>query len=158
MFKGICRFNEKEIRKTKEQKKEMKTEFTQKDILGIRDKIDDFEVVGDDILKSLLTQKEKIGTDEIAFSKLFIECYDIFMINIHVFENEDKKFAEKLKIVCGDDELKVKILRGLVSEYGGGNDFGDHNILQRIKQIIDYHREEYMELIKLFFRIFGEND
>jgi hypothetical protein len=112
------------------------------------------EILDDDEIENLQNKRKLIHSNRFEFCLLIIKCNDILSTNIHIFDSNTQLKEDLSKFL--KDIPDISILRKFVEEYDNGNGYGDHYLLEETKEVIESNREKYLELINLFFKIFGE--
>lgn len=130
--------------------------LTNKSISDIRELISEKEFIDEEVLEDLKENYKSISTSDVKLAVLFMKCHDILEINSSQFKDEEKDFSNKIKSFL--KQYQIQDLRSLVNSYGFGKEYGDYIAEINIKQIINSKREDYLELIRVFFRIFGEEE
>lgn len=97
-----------------------------------------------DVLQKL---KDEFETDDLKFAELIKTCYDLLIMFKVDFDSE--KLNEYLKTI------NISDLRQQLNEYNDGTCIGNYMNKEKIKGIINKYREEYIDLINTFFKIFG---
>lgn len=122
----------------------------------IIENIKDKDIVDQEQLERLQTQRSKLSTNNINLAKLFIECFDL--IKDHYHQLMPDKESQKKELEEYMDSFDLKDLRKLLIDHNNGLSIGDHYIEIKINKIIDQDRDKYNDLIIKFFRLFGEEE
>jgi hypothetical protein len=101
-------------------------------------------------MRDLSNLRARIATDELVLGKLVVECHGLLQINAADLSDDTDK--DKLKnFLSGID---VERLRSVVYEYDDGSNYGAYKEKIQILEIVNSNRKKYLELIRLFFKIF----
>jgi len=113
---------------------------------------DDTELKEKEEVKEAIKLKKQCSIDDVKKGELVIRCFNILDLYIDSFKQYSPQIKEFLK------DYDIEELRILINEYEGGEAYGDYQMEQAIKKLVQTNRQEYNKLIKLFFGIFGEDD
>ncbi len=113
----------------------------------------DNEIIDEEIIEELQKLKKEISLNDVALVKLFLQCFDNLELSTSDFKNDEINMEDKVKKYLG--EFEPEEIRIILNNYGGGNEFGDEKAKKRIENLVRKNRVKYLELIKLFFKIFG---
>lgn len=130
-------------------------EFTDKEVEIIKSIIEDKNFVQDND-KLIESINKSISESDLELAKKVIQCYDILDTNSFQFKNEEKDLSKKMFNFI--KKFNISELRSLITEYGDGTSYGSYVLGEKIKRNINLKRDNYMELIKFFLRIFSEGD
>lgn len=125
--------------------------LTDEEISSIKDIVEDKELISNDKKKDLQKLKTKSSTNDISLGILVIDCYNILELNIGSYSDDENDFREKMKNFISS--INIEPLRECLSDYGFGKEFGDYQTERVIKSIVASNRDNYLNLINLFFRI-----
>lgn len=133
-----------------------KINFTEEEIESMKVTADTEDIIEN--LKPFTKQKEKMGVESITLARLFLDCYDCLYNSRHKFkqseEDETDNKTNKLELYL--KQFDTSELRSLVEDYGDGSDFGSYYLQENIKDLVIKQRIQLIDLVLLFFRIFGE--
>lgn len=121
-----------------------------KEIVSEKDCVDDLE------MEDLIKLKTTISNNNIALAILYTKCFTLLDINMLKFKTDDEDYSEKLKDYIYQFDLPE--LRHLVNEYENGEGFGDYVIAQNIKKCVYDNKRSCMEVIRIFWALFGGED
>jgi len=130
--------------------------FSEQEIENLRDLIEDKDLVEEDELEELKKKSGKMLIDSTILAEIFLKCYNYLYVNQHLFKNEDKDYTQKLKNYLGG--FDIQDLRNQLEEYGKGVEFGSYYVSRRIKNIVSKDRRKMIDLVLLFFKLFGEEE
>ena len=130
--------------------------FSEKEIEDMKDTISEKEIMEDEDLEQIKNLKKSVSGSDVNLAKLFIKCYDFMSINTFQFKDESRNFIKKIEKFL--QTFDVSEIRRLVNEYGDGKEYGSYVIEENIKKEVHLNRKRYLDLIKVFFRIFGEEE
>lgn len=133
--------------------KKSEIEFTNNEIEDMKNMIEVDELIDSSIIEDLKKLKDKIGNN-IALAKLFSLCYMQLYVNSMYFRSDGKDYITKL--VKYLSEFEIEPIKRYLDEYADGKEIGSDYTEEAIGNIVKKDREKMMELIMLFFSIFGE--
>ena len=138
-----------------------KPKFSDDDISSIQSNIEEKELIEEDYLEEMKKLKTKMGIDKIALGKLFVFCYDTIDFNVNNLGDDEElhsKFKQIIEDVEGEENKFVNELRILIEDYGDGEEINSYYSGERIRDLAGDNRKVMIQLVILFFKIFGEND
>lgn len=130
--------------------------FSDEEIESIKTIVQNAEIISSEELENLIEIKNNLHSNDSNIGILFIKCYNLLEINYSKIKKEDNKLSKKIENYL--KSFKISGLRELVEDYGNGKGYGSYLTKEKIKIIINYKREDYIDLIKFFFNIFGEEE
>lgn len=130
--------------------------LTNKAVSDIRELISEKEIIDEEVLEDLKANYKSISTSDVKLAVLFVKCHDILEINIQQFKDDEKDFSSKIHSFL--KQYSIQDLRAIVTSYGFGKEYGDYIAEINIKEIVNLNREDYLELIRIFMKIFGEEE
>ena len=74
-----------------------------------------------------------------------------------LFENNQENFGCKELDKYLKEFKGVSYIRGLLRDYGNGENFGDHNLAFKINSYVDQNRKKCLEMINLGKKVFIED-
>jgi len=126
--------------------------LTEKSIETLTEITEEKDLIDDDLIRELNKKKKDISTNPIQLGKIFLICHDTLTSNLQTFSHE-KEAQTQLKQHL--QTFDINPLRELLTTYGDGMNYGDHHIQKKISTQVNQQRQKYLELISLFFKIFG---
>jgi hypothetical protein len=130
--------------------------FSEEEIEDLKTIIADKELIDDEDLEQLKNQKKKLTGNDVTLGILFIKCFDVMFLNLDQFKKSEEKINKKIATFL--NSFEIDSLRHFVNEYGEGKEYGDFIAEQNIMSVVSNNRESFLELIRLFFQIFGGED
>lgn len=131
-------------------------EFSNEDTELIKSIIEDAEIINEETLEVMKELREKSICDDYNLGILFLKCHNYFDMNSDLFKDEEKDLTDKIRTYL--KKFDIIELRSIVSNYGDGKEMGSYILRNKIANIINKEREEYNNLINLFFTIFSGED
>jgi hypothetical protein len=112
------------------------------------------ELIDDDTFEEWKKKKSKISLDNVLFAEMIIFCYTLFKLNITKTKIENKcVINDATKFIS---KIDIKELRKVYSKISNEGDLGKYYDMLLLSNIIERNREDYEELINVFFSIFEE--
>lgn len=128
--------------------------LTLEQIEELRDIASERDIISDEELESMKDLKKTITENPINLAALYIKSYDTFAINIFEFKNDSNDYSGEIKKLL--EQHSIDRLRDLIELYDGGKGYGDALTESNIRSLVGKNRNKYLELIKLFYQVFGE--
>jgi len=128
--------------------------ITKEEIKKLQDIVGEKTIIEEEEIKKIKEKYKNSSTNDIEFSKLFIECYDTLKSRSADFtsdsENKSKVILDYL------ESIKIQEVRSLVSDYDNGNSIGDFYLATSIKEYARKNRKTMEDLITTFLSIFNQ--
>lgn len=127
--------------------------ITKEEIKKLKEFFEDEEIIEDSDMNILKQQYKNIGKDSIILAKLFITTHDYFVTLMYSLDDETLLNKLRRYLLSFD---RIQQLRKYMENYGDGEELGSYYIGEAIKTHVLHRRSPMVELIHLFFMVFGE--
>lgn len=134
----------------------MINKLNKESILKIKEIAQDKDIIDDSVMEELKKLNNKVSNNNVALAILYTKCFTLLDINLLKFSTDDEDYSKQVKEFIYNSDLPE--LRRLVNEYGSGEVYGDYIVSENIKLIINKDKEKCMEVIRLFWAIFGGDE
>ncbi len=125
-------------------------------IMRIKGKIAEHEL-DDDKMDELKKMNEDKNKNYIVFAKLVVLAYDTISESFDFFDEREVDFKKLSEYLINLESItQINYLRNAIYSYQYGEGIGDHYLEMNIADNIMQHRKSYLGLIRLFFKLFGE--
>ena len=114
------------------------------------------ELVDRDELEKLKIQRFNISADNYKLLKLFVKAYDSLAQCVSRAKNEEEDYSSTLDYYLKSIDFDFPNL--LFKEYKEETTLGNQWVEGKIKELITKHRNEYLNLIDIFFKVFGDEE